>query len=346
MPLPSSHIPGIDVVTRDADGYLSPLEGETVTLRYVGGADIDDFVSGDQGFIEGQLLVGVQSESEVEYYSATKAGTIRFITARAAADAYGEEVTLVLDDDFAEYKASEFAEIYVKDTTDTNIPLIRLGTQLKGTTVKYPFESAIAKDLDVFAQPRTKDFEFGRMNPQDNASDSLSNVGGENALTVSVLGFLTEVIVSSFTIDLNDDTAQEAYVVPGDVELILTKRVYRNPTDDVTDDPESVILLDGAAGASEELFLNASGLDATNKRNVVLIESMPIYAPGEAVSFIMSGAIGTAKTLDVDIFGYFRPATADELDIIDGGDSGDEYTDIIDAGDSGDEFTDIIDGGT
>lgn len=117
-----------------------------------------------------------------------------------------------------------------------------------------------------------------------------------------------EHIAASFTINLNSAAEQDAFTIPSGVRFILTKCAFRDPTSDITDEPESLSLLDGSGAAADEMFLNASGLDAANKRNIRLIESMAIYEPGETVTFQMSGAIGAAKTLDVDIFGYFREA--------------------------------------
>jgi len=226
-PTSSSYTAGIDVVTRDADGVFTKLAGETVKIRYADGSHIVDVVSDDFGFIDFQLLASVPSETLVEFYSATKTGTLRMTTARTAEEAFSVLVTLVLDDAFITTKTADFGDVYLRDNTDANIPLEFLGSQPKDSTRLYLKETALPKDYDIFVVPRTKDFEFGKSRPEDSAVSSLSAVGGlsdqiEIDVTEIISGTVgkglyhkTGNVIGEFDISfLGSQTANQAFASP------------------------------------------------------------------------------------------------------------------------------------
>ncbi len=168
--------------------------------------------------------------------------------------------------------------------------------------------------------------------------------------TVQQIFLNSEIIARSFNLNLNTTAPQTAFTVPPGFEFYLTKYLYSKPSEDLTGSSEGISLFDRDGTVIHEQFLNEtiSGepvFNATDKQKQVIVETTKIYTAGDDVIFQMSGVYGSAATLVVDVFGYFKQLDAVVLDIIDGGNEADEFSDIIDGGGEADEFSDIIDGG-
>lgn len=211
-PSATSYTAGIDAVTRDSNGFCTPLEGETIRIRLLDGTVLAAVTAENQGFVPPQTLASVDSETEVEFYCPGRIGTLRMFTARTPESAFSADVTLILDDAFAGTQTSEFAEVYLRDNTDSNIPLKYLGSQPKDSVRKYLFETSTPKDLDIFAVPRTSKFAYGTVKPEDSAFDSLASVGGLTLDYTRVTGFPTNSIAGRATAGMG---ALEPLTLPG-----------------------------------------------------------------------------------------------------------------------------------
>lgn len=160
-------------MTRNSSGVRSVLASESVRIRNAAtGTLLATVAANSSGWLVGGSL-SVAVGTEIEFYSATKSGTIRQITAETAADAVATQVTLVLNDAFVTTKTSHFADIYIADE-ESGVPPVFLGTQVKGTQAKWPFESAFSKNLRIVAVSRTKDGEFADTALYQAASDAIA----------------------------------------------------------------------------------------------------------------------------------------------------------------------------
>jgi hypothetical protein len=167
---------GFDVVHRDINGYTTPLVGESIKVRIVGGADYPEspLTTGANGHIPPGSVSGTSGSEEIEFYSGTKTGILRQMSAAVAGKVYSRQATLILNDAFVTTKDAVMADIYVRDNTSPGIPLQFLGTQPAGTTVIYPFESAFLKNIDVIAVGLTEKFEPSNLFRSDAPFDSIA----------------------------------------------------------------------------------------------------------------------------------------------------------------------------
>jgi hypothetical protein len=296
-PTASSYIAGIDVVTRNSAGFITALEVETVKIRYFGGADIATLVSGNQGAIESQFLTSVPSETEIEFYSPTKAGTLRMTTGRAADSVDVAEVTLILDDDYTDTKASKFADIYLKDTTFHNVALRFLGTMEKGKA-SFPFETAWGKEVQIMAHSRTDDYQYAKDNLEDSLFAGLT-ITGYTDLKRSVL-------ITEFSADINTTSPQAVLTVPSGNQFVFTKARFSGATESLFASTETLSVLDKNGAAVIEQSLAEFSTPEDYKRSYA--DQSVIYRAGDSLALQTSGAYGSAAQIKVTIYGYYREA--------------------------------------
>jgi hypothetical protein len=364
-----SYFAGFDLIRRDSGGVEIPLANYELTIRYAAGADIQTLESDDEGFVMGDILAAIDPESAIEFYdAATYAGVLSQISKTTALDAAIEnkQHRFVIDDDYTTESETEFLGIYIQDLSDMSIAPLFAGMVRPGETLPVPYESAKNKSLRIYKVERDAenafrttdlsladyvDFDPTSSRPEDRITvdttlvdDGVSgNLFYNNAGTLGEINLwlYVERIVASFTVNLNTGSPQTAYTVPS-FDFILTKSAFRNASENVsTGDPLSIKDRDGGDLLTQDL----ADFISTGTYKIQRVSSVaPVFQPGDTVVIQTASPYGSAATLEVDIFGYFR-ASATE-DILDGGATGTSFAGAVtDGGDSNEIFTDIIDGG-
>lgn len=130
---------------------------------------------------------------------------------------------------------------------------------------------------------------------------------------------------ASVTLDLDDTGEQTAFSVPAGFDFVLSRVFLLFPSEDISLSPDSVFLFDrDGVPVFEEFFTD---YNAVNKsKQIVPGGAFPVFTAGDAIKFQMSGAYGSAATIQADIWGYFRAAEAVTTDYLTDG-AGNNLTD-------------------
>lgn len=195
-----------DLVRRDADGKMTPLLGETLTVREIGGSDITEVVSDEFGHVP---IAEVGSDDPVEFYHATYPGTFTVTPASAAEDARAESNTFLIEDLFADANETVISDIYFEYPDLADVPRKLIGSIPPGGTLKYPIETLFAKtgritklDRDARGQAKTTDFNLA-----DFEDVELSSAASESGLVLAIGS------------DIDGSTAQRPLYVDNDGKL-------------------------------------------------------------------------------------------------------------------------------
>lgn len=147
------------VVTRDADGFLSPLTGETLSIYDDTDTEITTTQSDDFGFVESELISGTAGDA-VYFKSASYAPEFHQSLAASEDEALFENIRtqFIIDDLFTEEAEATAVDVWLWYPDTPEFQPLKIGTAAPGTSLKYPIESFYSKEVRVSIIPKTEDF--------------------------------------------------------------------------------------------------------------------------------------------------------------------------------------------